>query len=327
MKRFLNTIILLLAASAIFAKSNSFSRAKSLGKSTKYNVVSRSPRKLIFSPYLNVNQDYSANNVGDEGKVNHGEKHPEFGPFQDAPVPAFGLGGMMPTSLGLTNQPYNYMYGSAMMHPMNPMNGMGAMGGMGGMPGLGGMGGQGMGPGPQVQSAPQNNLSNINGAGYNDVNEFDISADDVKLNQEYDMTRKLKLFDDPLNPADGVYSECKDAQRQAIDISNAIMKKQNKVIYQEIMKYLLKSKYLIAMTEIKMTRALRTKIYDLMSTYSSVTEDQIESIPLNKQNTNSQKTKNNNINDYVTTPQEFGIEELNFDDNVPDFGTLERRRN
>lgn len=225
--------------------------------------VTPHPRKLVFSPYVNLDSDMSASSVGSES--NGVQVDPQMnGPFGHAPVPAFGMGGMMPPSLGMTNMPMNYMYGNAMMHPLNPnANGMGGQ--MGGP-----MGGQMGGPmGNQQQ--PANNASG-------DVNDFNELGNDIHISDKFDSTTKLSLFDDPLNPADGVISQCYDIQQQAIEISNAIMKKQNRVIFKEIMKYLLRSKYLIATTEIKMVRVLRQKIYGLMKEYSSITEDQITAV-------------------------------------------------
>ena len=296
----------------------------------------QSERKLVFSPYVNVAQDFSARSVGEEASVDQPVDNAMLGPFQNSPVPAFGLGGMTPPSLGLTHQPFNYMYGSAMAHPMNPMGGMAGMAGMPGMGMMGLMGQGGIGtPNPNPQSLSQN-ASNETGH-YNDLHDFNEIGDDVKLNEDYDITRKLKLFDDPLNPSDGIISQCNDTQQQAIQISNAIMKKQNKIIYKEIMKYLLKSKYLIATTEIKLVRVLRKKIYGLMNQYSSITEDKLDVVPMDQEG-NVDHLDNMDHFDHLETvveedmherygdhDNEFGPVEANWDDGVIDVNAMRRR--
>lgn len=285
--------------------------ATTLAKSTPNpfnHAQTHKPRKLVFAPYVNLSQDFSARDPGDEGKIDAPMNNPALGPFQDAPVPAFGLGGMMPNSLGMTNQPYNYMYGSAMMHPMNPMHPMNQMGG----------------PAPGLQSqgfGPDNTPTNGNDENY-DLNDFNEMGDDIKLNDKFDPTRKLGLFadDELLNPSDGIISQCRDTQKQAIQISNAIMRKQNKVIYEEIMKYLLKSKYLIAMTEIKLVRVLRKKIYGLMKDYSNITEDKIDVVRMQPDRETAEDPGSELDEQYGGDSNgEFNVEEPNMDEEMPNF--------
>lgn len=210
-------------------------------------TASPAPRKLVYSPYVNLDADMSAAQIGHEG-VTPDVSAPMIGPFGHAPVPAFGLGGMMPQSLGLTSAPFNYALGQQAVHPGSGFNaGFGAQFG--------------------AQATQHHDLSSLG----------DLD-DGIELNSKFDVTHKLALFDDPLNPADGVLTQCVDVQTQAIEISNAIMRKQNKAIFKELMEYLIRSKYLIAKTEIKMVRVLRQKIYGLMKTYSNVTEEQVEKL-------------------------------------------------
>ena len=289
-------------------------------------------RKLVFSPYVNVNQDLTARDLGDETKDDP-PKHENamMGPFSDAPVPAYGLGGMVPPSLGLTHQPYNYMYGSPMMHPMNPahsMGGMDSMGGMGGMGstnGMSAMGGMGQGAGDAGAPAPDHHVDGQHPQAH-EMHDFNEMGDDVKFNDDYDVTRKLKLFEDPLDPNDGLVSQCKDTQKQAIQISNAIMKKQNRVIYKEVMKYLLKSKYLVAMTEIKLVRVLRKKIYGLMKEYSSITEDKLDVIPMDKQGRLDHYLSAEELHDkYGDHNNEFGLGDDTFDEDLDEEERRKRR--
>ena len=104
------------------------------------------------------------------------------------------------------------------------------------------------------------------------------------------------------------------------------MKKQNKVIYKEIMKYLLKSKYLIAMTEIKLVRVLRKKIYGLMKDYSEITEDKLDVVPIPK----DEQTEDANAFDesqYADVYNEFQVSDPDLDnDPMPEIDSIRRRK-
>ena len=69
---------------------------------------------------------------------------------------------------------------------------------------------------------------------------------------------------------------CGKVQRHAVEIANRLMRKQNKLIYKEIMNYMLKSKFLVGMTEVKLNAALRKKISMLMNQYNGLTEDNVQ---------------------------------------------------
>lgn len=196
---------------------------------------SPTPRKLIFSPYLNINEDLSAKENGQENETpGEHEYNPFMGPFQNAPVPAFGLGGLMPPSLGLTNMPYNYMYGSPMLHPLNPSN-------------------------------PGNPLDSLDGkenqgfeqpmAGFGGASGVD---------------RQLGGWSALINSPVTVGLHCKDRRKQTIEIAKAIMKKQNKILFQELMDYLLKTKTVISSSELQLTKAMRSKMYSLMNHFGNL---------------------------------------------------------
>lgn len=71
---------------------------------------------------------------------------------------------------------------------------------------------------------------------------------------------------------------CELVQRQAVQVANNIVKRQNKVVFKELMNYILKSKFLIGMTEVKLNRVLRRKFVALMKKYSEVSDDNIRLI-------------------------------------------------
>lgn len=72
-----------------------------------------------------------------------------------------------------------------------------------------------------------------------------------------------------------VRSHCTSVKKQALEIANTMMVKQNHVVFKRLMNYLLKSKYLIGMTEIKLTRKLRRNIFSIMKGYSNVTDENV----------------------------------------------------
>lgn len=241
----MNTLLqVLLLALGVASVSAAAPQPQSAPTSLSLNTATTTPhdRKLVFSPYV-LQQDLSASAVGQESApAPANAPGGPGGPFQDAPMPAFGLGGMMPQSLGLTNAPYNYMYGSAMMHPLNPMSPMNAMGGMGAPP---------LGQQPADADA--------------------LAGDGARQLAGYGQLPRAQVR---------VGSYCSNVRKQAVEVANAIMKRQNRIIFKELMNYLLKSKYLIGMTEVRLTRVLRKKIYGLMSDYSSIDQSNVQFIPV-----------------------------------------------
>ena len=134
--------------------------------------------------------------------------------------------------------------------------GMGAMG-MGGM----GMGGMGMG------MMPQPNLEYNSGEGESeegDPNSDDLVAAGNFRHEVFDSLSEIRVKND-----------CKSVKKQAIEIANAVMKVQSKKIMRELMAYLIKNKFLIGTTEIKLTRALRKRVFGLMEGFSSLQHDQL----------------------------------------------------
>lgn len=71
---------------------------------------------------------------------------------------------------------------------------------------------------------------------------------------------------------------CELVQRQAVQVANNIVKRQNKVIFKELMDYVLKSKFLVGMTEVKLNRVLRRKFVALMKKYSVLSDDNVRLI-------------------------------------------------
>lgn len=67
-----------------------------------------------------------------------------------------------------------------------------------------------------------------------------------------------------------VVNLCGNVKQQALEIANRLMKKQNNKIFKELVSYLVKAKFLIGMTEIKLTRALRKRVFGLMTAFSSL---------------------------------------------------------
>lgn len=70
-------------------------------------------------------------------------------------------------------------------------------------------------------------------------------------------------------------NDCKSVKAQAVAIANAVLRKQNKRVFREMLNYLVRSKFLIGLTEIKLTRALRKRIFALMESYNDLHPDQL----------------------------------------------------
>ena len=71
---------------------------------------------------------------------------------------------------------------------------------------------------------------------------------------------------------------CAIIQQQAVQVANNLVKRQNKVIFKELMDYILKSKFLIGMTEVKLNRVLRRKFVALMKKYTVLSDDNVRLI-------------------------------------------------
>ena len=88
---------------------------------------------------------------------------------------------------------------------------------------------------------------------------------------------EMRDFDSMMGIPSHLYPDkCASVQHKATRIANKLMKDYNKRVFRKIMNYLLKSKFLIGMTEIKLNRIMRKKIYNVMSSFSRVSKDNIE---------------------------------------------------
>lgn len=99
------------------------------------------------------------------------------------------------------------------------------------------------------------------------------------MNQNYD-TQDSDITDPETTPIMvpkiTVRSKCDSVKRQAISIANSVMKTQNSIVYSELINYLTKSKFLLGMTEIKLARLLRKRMYSVMKQFSSLTPSNID---------------------------------------------------
>lgn len=69
---------------------------------------------------------------------------------------------------------------------------------------------------------------------------------------------------------------CETVRRQAMLIAKKLMRNQNKILFKKLMNYLLKSKFLIGMTELKLNKILRRRIYNVMHSYSVLNTNNVE---------------------------------------------------
>ena len=72
-----------------------------------------------------------------------------------------------------------------------------------------------------------------------------------------------------------VQENCDSVKQQAVSIANEVLKKEYKYILKIVNSYLVKNKFLIGMTEIKMTRNLRKKMSGIMQMFANVTPQNI----------------------------------------------------
>ena len=87
----------------------------------------------------------------------------------------------------------------------------------------------------------------------------------------------LASFDKMMGlPNEAYPDDCRNVQEKALKIANKLMKDYNKRVFRKIMTYLLKSKFLIGMTEIKLNHIMRKKIYNVMNTFSRVSGGNVE---------------------------------------------------
>lgn len=87
----------------------------------------------------------------------------------------------------------------------------------------------------------------------------------------------MASFDRMMGLPEGLYPDsCRTVQNKALKIANRLMKDYNRRIFRKIMSYLLKSKFLIGMSEIKLNHIMRRKIYNVMSSFSRVSKSNVE---------------------------------------------------
>ena len=337
MKTILNFLILispLVLAEELTQQLQQPQQIQQVQQNSQNQIQQPNDRKLLFSPYVSVTQDFSARTPGSETQKPQTSNNPLLGPFQNAPVPSYGLGGMTPPSLGMTNQPLNYMYGQPMVHPLHPMNQANAMN----MAGMTTMNNMNMGQphlnqmhhDPYMMAHDDMRMDDdhmLFGFPDDDLNDFNEFNDSLDFSPHHGAS-KLHDFLDSDEHDDELATKCASVQKQAIEISNAVMRRQNKAIYKTLMNYLLKSKYLLTMTEIKLTRVLRKKIYALMNQYSSITEDNIEFIPMKREYDLKPKVTAEGIEDAYNDfkEKEIRVGEQDFDQYAPGFeGVLSRK--
>ena len=131
---------------------------------------------------------------------------------------------------------------------------------------------------PALQGFPNTLPLNNFGQGNLLQNEDGFQDDD----NGFDFGSSVDLMTEVYDDASGlrVASKCGSVKSQAIEIANRIMKKQNTKIFRELISYLVKSKFLIGLTEIKLARSLRKRIFSLMGAFSTLNQDQFNFVNL-----------------------------------------------
>jgi len=75
-----------------------------------------------------------------------------------------------------------------------------------------------------------------------------------------------------------IKKDCESIQRQAVDVANNLVKRLNKQIFKELMDYILKSKFLMGMTEVRLNQVLKGKFLSLMKKYTVLNVDNVKLI-------------------------------------------------
>ena len=213
------------------------------------------------------------------------------------------------------------LFTPAMPYGLNPGMGLGL--GMSAMS-LGGMGG--MNPSMMGAGSFMNNQSGImhSPSSLGTVSTDRIDTDNLSNSERRDFNHATEQLGDPKNDInmqipgadnwenDSTSGECNDIKQEATDIANIITRRQNKIIYDEIMKYVLKSKYLLGVTEINMTKALREKVLNIMERFSNIEDKHFNEISPTEDIIGNKNTRESD-NDYNSeeSNQEVDTEEEN----------------
>ncbi len=234
-------------------------------------------RKTMFTPYMNQFEDYSAKHVGD-GDSNEGQAYMAAGPVgqeqknTSSIIPGGFSGGY--TIPGTNMYPMSHLGLTSPIHPMttgtyNPFN---------------------IGLQPSMAS------SNLQNSALSTTNQFSVLGQSPlsSINQRSPLMNTMasnmsvggirgaregssdkSLFSSIHVPSIHVPEQCDSVKKQAISIANEVLLKQYKVIFKSINQYLSTSKYLIGMTEIKMTKKLRRHLTQIMGMFQNLTPQQI----------------------------------------------------
>lgn len=100
-------------------------------------------------------------------------------------------------------------------------------------------------------------------------NPGSITFEDTDFEDEEDNGKKKEMTPE---------EQCKSIRSKAYFVAKNIVRRQNKLMFKTLLNYLLKSKFLIGMTEIKLSRVLRKKFLATIKQFSHVSEDNIRLI-------------------------------------------------
>lgn len=85
--------------------------------------------------------------------------------------------------------------------------------------------------------------------------------------------KQMKMFTFPELQVDDV---CKQNQRKSIAIANRLVKKRSKETFKLIMSFVLKSKFLMGITEVNLSKTLKRKMIELLKLYTNLNEENVK---------------------------------------------------
>jgi hypothetical protein len=133
---------------------------------------------------------------------------------------------------------------------------------------------------------------------------------------EENKKKKIKIVNPLKLPELEVPENCDSVKKQAVLIVNEVLSNQHKMIWENVTKYLLKSKFLVGMTEVKLTRNLRKKLYGIMKLFGDVNYKDITFKSKDHSDEGAESDEIDDFLDHVVDEQDIDQDQPKVDDFV-----------